>query len=245
MIQVNSLHKSFGTVQALRGVSFTAPDGRITGLLGPNGAGKTTTLRILYTLLKPDNGSASIDGYDTVSQSLEVQSHIGVLPESHGLYPRLTARENIRYYGQLRGLHGDQLEQKISQLIDLLEMNDFAERRSDGYSSGQRGKVAIARSLVHDPSTVLLDEPTNGLDVISTRAMRTFIKRLSEEGKCVLFSSHIMQEVSALCDNIIILHKGEVVASGTPEELLKATGQSNIEDAFVSAIGSEEGLLRS
>ena len=245
MIQVNSLYKSFGRVQALRGVSFTAPDGCITGLLGPNGAGKTTTLRILYTLLKPDSGSASIDGYDTVSQSLEVQSHIGVLPESHGLYPRLTARENIRYYGQLRGLHGDQLEQKISQLIDLLEMNDFAERRSDGFSSGQRGKVAIARSLVHDPSTVLLDEPTNGLDVISTRAMRTFIKRLSEEGKCVLFSSHIMQEVSALCDNIIILHKGEVVASGTPEELLKATGQSNIEDAFVSAIGSEEGLLRS
>src|SRR5574341_350914 len=240
MIQVNSLHKSFGAVQALCGVSFTAPDGCITGLLGPNGAGETTTLRILDTLLKPDSGSASIDGYDTVSQSLEVQSHIGVLPESHGLYPRLTARENIRYYGQLRGLHGDQLEQKISQLIDLLEMNDFAERRSDGFSSGQRGKVAIARSLVHDPSTVLLDEPTNGLDVISTRAMRTFIKRLSEEGRCVLFFSHIMQEVSALCDNIIILHKGEVVASGTPEELLKATGQSNIEDAFVSAIGSEE-----
>ena len=245
MIQVNSLYKSFGSVQALRGVSFTAPDGRITGLLGPNGAGKTTTLRILYTLLKPDNGSASIDGYDTVSQSLEVQSHIGVLPESHGLYPRLTARENIRYYGQLRGLRGDHLEQKIAQLIDLLEMNDFAERRSDGFSSGQRVKVAIARSLVHDPSNVLLDEPTNGLDVISTRAMRAFIRRLSEEGKCVLFSSHIMQEVSALCDNIIILHKGVVVASGTPEEILKATGQSNIEDAFVSAIGSEEGLLRS
>jgi len=245
MIQVNSLYKSFGSVQALRGVSFTAPDGRITGLLGPNGAGKTTTLRILYTLLKPDSGSASIDGYDTVSQSLEVQSHIGVLPESHGLYPRLTARENIRYYGQLRGLRGDHLEQKIAQLIDLLEMNDFAERRSDGFSSGQRVKVAIARSLVHDPSNVLLDEPTNGLDVISTRAMRAFIRRLSEEGKCVLFSSHIMQEVSALCDNIIILHKGVVVASGTPEEILKATGQSNIEDAFVSAIGSEEGLLRS
>jgi len=245
MIQVNSLHKSFGAVQALRGVSFTAPDGCITGLLGPNGAGKTTTLRILYTLLKPDSGSAYIDGYDTVSQSLEVQSHIGVLPENHGLYPRLTARENIRYYGQLRGLRGNHLEQKIARLIDLLEMNDFAERRSDGFSSGQRIKVAIARSLVHDPSNVLLDEHTNGLDVMSTRAMRAFIKHLSDEGKCVLFSSHIMQEVSALCDNIIILNKGEVVASGTPEELLKATRQSNIEDAFVSAIGSEEGLLRS
>jgi sodium transport system ATP-binding protein len=245
MIQVNSLYKSFGAVQALRGVSFTAPDGRITGLLGPNGAGKTTTLRILYTLLKPDSGSASIDGYDTVSQSMDVQAHIGVLPESHGLYPRLTARENIRYYGELRGLHGDQLEQKTDQLIDLLDMRDFVERRTDGFSSGQRVKVAIARSLVHDPSNVLLDEPTNGLDVISTRAMRAFIKRLSEEGKCVLFSSHIMQEVSALCDIIIILHKGQVVVSGTPEELLKATGQSNIEDAFVSAIGSEEGLLRS
>lgn len=245
MIQVDSLYKSFGAVQALRGVSFTAPDGHITGLLGPNGAGKTTTLRILYTLLKPDSGSASIDGYDTASQSLEVQSRIGVLPESHGLYPRLTARENIRYYGQLRGLRGDQLEAKIAQLIDLLEMNDFAERRTDGFSSGQRVKVAIARCLVHDPSNILLDEPTNGLDVISTRAMRAFIKRMSEAGKCVLFSSHIMQEVSALCDNIIILHRGEVVASGTPEELMKATGRSNIEDAFVAAIGSEEGLLRS
>lgn len=245
MIQVNSIFKSFGSVRALRGVSFTAPDGRITGLLGPNGAGKTTTLRILYTLLKPDSGSASIDGYDTVSQSLDVQAHIGVLPESHGLYPRLTARENIRYYGQLRGLSRDQLEQKVDQLIDLLDMNDIADRRSEGFSSGQRVKVAIARSLIHDPSNILLDEPTNGLDVISTRAMRAFIKRLSEEGKCVLFSSHIMQEVSALCDNIIILHKGQVVASGTPEELLKETGKSNIEDAFVSAIGSEEGLLRS
>ena len=245
MIQVNSLHKSFGAVQALRGVSFTAPDGCITGLLGPNGAGKTTTLRILYTLLKPDSGTASIDGYDTVSQSLDVQEHIGVLPESHGLYPRLTARENIRYYGQLRGLSGDQLEQKIAHLIELLEMSDIADRRTDGFSSGQRVKVAIARSLIHDPSNVLLDEPTNGLDVISTRAMRSFIRRLSESGKCVLFSSHIMQEVSALCDNIIILNRGEVVACGSPEELLRATGQSNLEEAFVSAIGSEEGLLRS
>lgn len=245
MIQVNSLYKSFGAVEALRGVSFTAPDGCITGLLGPNGAGKTTTLRILYTLLKPDSGTASINGYDTVSQSLEVQTNIGVLPESHGLYPRLTARENIRYYGQLRGLSGDQLEQKISHLIELLEMSDIADRRSDGFSSGQRVKVAIARSLVHDPSNVLLDEPTNGLDVMSTRAMRSFIRRLKEAGKCVLFSSHIMQEVSALCDNIIILNRGEVVACGSPEELLRTTGQSNLEEAFVSAIGSEEGLLRS
>lgn len=245
MIRVNSLYKSFGAVQALRGVSFTAPDGCITGLLGPNGAGKTTTLRILYTLLKPDSGTASIDSYDTVSQILDVQTRIGVLPENHGLYPRLTARENIRYYGQLRGLSGEQLEQKIAHLIDLLEMTDFADRRTDGFSSGQRVKVAIARSLVHDPSNILLDEPTNGLDVMSTRAMRAFIRRLSEEGKCVLFSSHIMQEVSALCDNIIILHKGEVVACGSPDELLRITGQVNLEDAFVSAIGSEEGLLRS
>jgi sodium transport system ATP-binding protein len=153
MIQVNSLHKSFGAVQALRGVSFTSPDGRITGLLGPNGAGKTTTLRILYTLLKPDSGSASIDGYDTVSQSMDVQAHIGVLPESHGLYPRLTARENIRYYGELRGLHGDQLEQKTDQLIDLLDMHEFAERRTDGFSRDS-ALCCHCPLLVHDPSNV-------------------------------------------------------------------------------------------
>jgi sodium transport system ATP-binding protein len=244
MIEVTDLYKTFGEVKAVDGVSFTAPDGQITGLLGPNGAGKTTTLRILYTLLEPDAGSARIDGFDCQKNKLEVQRAIGALPESHGLYPRLTARENIRYYGRLQGLKGLALENSIDRMIKLLEMSDIEHRRTEGFSSGQRIKVAIARSLVHQPQNVLLDEPTNGLDVMSTRAMRTFIRRLEEEGVCVLFSSHIMQEVSALCDNIVIIHKGQVVASGTSEELTQATGQTNLEDAFVSAIGSEEGLER-
>jgi len=244
MIQVTDLHKSFGTVVALRGVTFTAPDGQITGLLGPNGAGKTTTLRILYTLIAPDQGSASIDGYDTRRQSIEVRKRIGALPDSQGLYPRLTARENIRYYGRLHGLSGAALEQRIDRLIRVLEMEDFAGRRTEGFSSGQRVKVAIARALIHEPPNVLLDEPTNGLDVMSTRAMRTFIRNLRDEGKCVLFSSHIMQEVSALCDQIVIVNRGEVAAGGTPAELIRQTGKENLEDAFVAAIGSEEGLVR-
>lgn len=244
MIQVTNLHKSFGNVHALRGIGFSAPDGQITGLLGPNGAGKTTCLRILYTLLHPDQGSAFVDGINLAVNAMEVQRRIGALPDSQGLYPRLTTIENIRYYGQLHGLRGKELEHNISQLISMLDMGDIANRRTEGFSSGQRVKVAIARALIHQPSNVLLDEPTNGLDVMSTRAMRTFIRRLRDEGKCVLFSSHIMQEVSALCDNIIIIHQGEIVASGTPKEILRNTGQQNLEDAFVSAIGTEEGLER-
>jgi sodium transport system ATP-binding protein len=245
MIRVIDLHKSFGKITALRGVNFEAQDGSITGLLGPNGAGKTTTLRIIYTLLKPDQGSATIDGLDTSTHPVDVQNRLGVLPESQGLYPRLTSRENIRYYGRLHGLSGEMLEDKIDQIIQLLEMKEIENRRTDGFSSGQRVKVAIARALIHDPPNVLLDEPTNGLDVMSTRAMRNFVRRLRDEGKCVLLSSHIMQEVSALCDHIVILNKGEVVARGGAQELLDKTGQSNLEDAFVAAIGSDEGLVRS
>jgi sodium transport system ATP-binding protein len=244
MIQVENLHKSFGKVNALKGVSFTAPNGQITGLLGPNGAGKTTCLRILYTLLHPDQGWTKIDGLNPLKDTLEVQRHIGALPDSHGLYPRLTTRENIRYYGQLHGLRGEELEKRIDRLIQLLDMQDIELRRTDGFSSGQRVKVAIARALVHQPQNVLLDEPTNGLDVMSTRSMRTFIRGLRDEGKCILLSSHIMQEISALCDNIVILNRGEVVASGTPEDILSSTGKLNLEDAFVAAIGSEEGLER-
>lgn len=244
MIEVNSIHKTFGTVVALENVSFIAQDGQVTGLLGPNGAGKTTTLRILYTLLIPEKGEACVDGFSTTTHTMEVQRRIGALPDSHGLYPRLTARENIRYYGRLQGLKGIELENSIDRLIKLLEMEDIEDRRTEGFSTGERVKVAIARAMVHNPPNVLLDEPTNGLDVMSQRAMRTFICRLSEEGKCVLFSSHIMQEVSALCDNIVIINRGEVAASGTPEKLLQSTGQANLEDAFVAAIGTEEGLVR-
>lgn len=244
MIEVKNLRKTFGKVVAVDDVSFRAENGQVTGLLGPNGAGKTTTLRVLYTILKPDSGTAEVDGHNVLRDPIEVQRRIGVLPDNHGLYPRLTARENIRYYGRLHGLGGAALETKIDALVKILEMDDFSDRRTEGFSNGQRMKVAIARSLVHDPANVLLDEPTNGLDVMSTRSMRNFIRRLRDEGKCVLFSSHIMQEVSALCDHIVVINRGLVAASGSAETLKRETGQENLEDAFVAAIGSEEGLQR-
>ncbi len=244
MIEVKDIHKSFGPIHAVQGVSFNVADGQITGLLGPNGAGKTTVLRTLYTLLKPDSGTAAVDGFDISADSVQVQRRIGALPDARGIYPRLTSRENIRYYGQLHGLKGEELERNLTRLMDLLDMADFADRRTEGFSTGQRLKVAIARALIHNPKNILLDEPTNGLDVMSTRAMRDFIRRLRAEGHCVLFSSHIMQEVAALCDQIVIIAKGVVVAYGTPDELRQKTGRENLEDAFVSVIGSEEGLER-
>lgn len=244
MIQVTNLHKSFGQVHALRGVTFSAPDGQITGLLGPNGAGKTTTLRVLYTLLKPDDGVATVDGLDVRTQALAVQRRIGALPDARGVYPRLTARENIRYYGRLHGMTGAALESRIDALVRLLDMQDIADRRTDGFSTGERLKVAIARALIHDPPNVLLDEPTSGLDVMSTRAMREVLRRLRDEGKCVLFSSHIMQEVAELCDYIVILANGKVVGVGAPADLRRSTGQENLEEAFVAIIGTEEGLER-
>ena len=242
MIELENIGKSFGPVRALDGVSFTAPDGQITGLLGPNGAGKTTALRILYTVVQQDQGAARVDGFDTLKHPQEVQRRIGVLPDAHGLYPRLTSRENIRYFGRLHGLEGGELERNADELIALLDMEEIADRRTEGFSTGQRVKVAIARALVHKPRNVLLDEPTSGLDVPSTRAMRAFIRRLRDQGTCVLFSSHIMQEVSALCDHIVVIAHGRAVARGTPEALREATGKASLEDAFVEAIGSEEGL---
>ncbi len=244
MIEVQGLSKSFGKVQAVKDVSFSARDGQITGLLGPNGAGKSTTLRMLYTLLKPDNGSAQIDGFDVRQNPIEVQKRIGVLADARGLYPRLTSRENIRYYGRLHGMEGEALEKQISSLVTLLDMQSIADRKTEGFSTGEKLKVAIARTLVHNPQNVLLDEPTNGLDVMSTRAMRQFILRLRDEGKCVLFTSHIMQEVAALCDQIVIISQGSVSANGSPDDLRNQTGKENLEDAFVAAIGSEEGLMQ-
>jgi sodium transport system ATP-binding protein len=242
MIQVEALSKSFGKVNAVQNVSFSASNGQITGLLGPNGAGKSTTLRMLYTLLKPDSGTAQIDGFDVTKEPQKVQSHIGVLSDAQGLYPRLTTRENIRYFGQLHGLSGQALEREIDQLLVMLDMQSIADRKTEGFSTGERLKVAIARALVHNPGNVLLDEPTNGLDVKSTRAMRQFIRRLRETGKCILLTSHIMQEVAALCDHIVIISGGIVSAQGSPAELLRKTGKDNLEDAFIEAIGSEEGL---
>ena len=242
MIQVQGLSKSFGKVRAVQNVSFSASDGQITGLLGPNGAGKSTTLRMLYTLLKPDSGTARVDGYDVTESPLEVQARIGVLSDAQALYPRLTTRENIRYFGQLHGLNRVEMDQQINHLLEMLEMQSIADRQTEGFSTGERLKVAIARALVHDPRNVLLDEPTNGLDVKSTRAMRHFIRRLRENGKCILLTSHIMQEVAALCDHIVIISNGMVSAQGSPAELLLKTGKDNLEDAFIEAIGSEEGL---
>lgn len=242
MITVKKLAKSFGRIQAIRDVSFTAANGRITGLLGPNGAGKSTTLRVLYTVLAPDQGTAEIDGQDVVKAPLEARRRIGVLPHASGLYPHLTARENIRYYGRLNGLVGEELARREDSLIRLLDIGDFADRRAKGFSQGQRTKVALARALVHDPNNVLLDEPTNGLDVMATRALREIIQKLRGDGRCVLFSSHVMQEVAALCDEIVILANGRVAAAGTPDEIRRQTRLENLEDAFVSAIGTREGL---
>jgi sodium transport system ATP-binding protein len=242
MIEVTDLHKTFGAVKAVDGVTFAARDGEITGLLGPNGAGKTTTLRMLYTLMTPDRGAVRVDGIDAAKHAHDVRRRLGVLPDARGLYKRLTARENIEYFARLHGIDEGTIRTRCDALIDALDMGDIAQRPTEGFSQGQRVKTAIARALVHDPRNVILDEPTNGLDVMATRAMRKFLTRLRSEGRCVLFSSHIMQEVAALCDRIVVIAKGRVVAVGTADELRETTGQSNLEDAFVRIIGSDEGL---
>jgi sodium transport system ATP-binding protein len=224
-------------------VSFSARDGEVTGLLGPNGAGKTTTLRMLSTLLAPDSGQVLIDGADLASQASAVRRSLGVLGDAKGLYWRLSARENITYFAALHGMPRAAAAQRTEQLLHELGLAALADRPTQGFSQGERMKVAIARALVHNPQTVLLDEPTNGLDIMSTRSMRELIRSLKAQGKCVLFSSHIMQEVAALCDRIVIIGKGRVVFQGTPDEVLHATGLANLEDAFVQLIGSDEGLF--
>ena len=240
MIRIDSIAKSFKQVQAVKSVSFQAEDGRITALLGPNGAGKSTTLRVLATVIAADQGTASVDGVDVATSPMEVRQRIGVLPHSSGLYGRLTARENIAYYGQLQGLDKTQLKTRIDTLIDQLDMSDFAERRTDGFSQGQKIKVALARALVHDPQNVILDEPTNGLDVMATRALREIIQSLKDAGKCVLFSSHIMQEVDALCDDVVVIGQGEVKFDGTIRALREQAGTQDLEDAFVQLAGVGE-----
>jgi sodium transport system ATP-binding protein len=244
VIDVEQLHKSFGTKVAVQEVTFSARDGQITGLLGPNGAGKTTTLRMLYTLLKPDRGRISVDGVDAASRPLEVRRRLGVLPDARGLYKRLTARENIAYFAQLHGMDTALIRHRTDALIDTLGMHDIAERRVEGFSQGERVKTAIARALVHDPRHIVLDEPSNGLDVIATRSLRDFLRQLRSEGRCVLFSTHIMQEVAALCDRIVVIAAGRVVADGSLEALREQAGESSLEDAFVKIIGAAavEGL---
>jgi len=236
MIEVKNLQKSFGDVKAVRDVSFTAEDGRITGLLGPNGAGKSTTLRTLYTVLKPDAGSATIDGVDVVADSLAARKKTGSLPHGSGLYPHLTARENIAYYADLYGVSKTARDGLVQTVIEQLDIADFADRRTKGFSQGQRTKVALARALVHGPQNVILDEPSNGLDVMATRSLRSLIRELKAQGKCVLFSSHVMQEVAALCDEIIIIAEGCVALHETADGIRQATGCEDLEEAFVKAI---------
>ena len=242
MIEVTDLHKQFGSVRAVDNVSFAARDGQITGLLGPNGAGKTTSMRMLYTLMKPETGRVLVDGIDVAQDPNAVRRSLGVLPDARGVYKRLTARENIAYFGELHGLPPASIAERTRVLAQALQMEDFLDRQTEGFSQGQRTKTAIARALVHDPKNVILDEPTNGLDVMTTRGLREFLRQLRAEGRCVIFSSHIMQEVAALCDRIVIIAQGRVMAAGTPDELRAQAGIDNLEDAFVRLIGTEEGL---
>jgi len=254
MIEVTNLRKSFGgakkglfgkkenPVVALDGLSFTANDGEITGILGPNGAGKTTCLRTLYGLLNADEGSATIDGINVVDNPLAARARLGIFPDKFGLYERLTAYEQIDYFASIHGLQGNEKHQAIEAVINDLEMTELAHRKTLGFSQGQRMKVTLAQALVHQPKNFVLDEPTRGLDVMSTRVLRHYLARFKEKGHCILFSSHVMQEVAALCDRVIIVANGKLAAQGTPTELCELAGETQLEEAFVKIIGSDEGV---
>lgn len=237
MIEVRGLRKCFGDVVAVDEVSFEARNGEVTALLGENGAGKTTTLRSIYGLIQPDAGEVRVDGVDGIAQPQSAQRGLGVLSEARGLYPRLTAREHMRYFAHLQGLGRAETETRCEDLVDLLGMGDFADRRAAGLSHGENTKVALARALLHDPANILLDEPTTGLDVMSTRAVRELIVQLRKRGKCVVFSSHVMQEVAAVSDRIVVVSAGRVIAGGTPAELRRSTGLDDLEDVFVALTG--------
>ncbi len=241
MIEANALSKRFGAVDAVVGVSFTARDGEITGLLGPNGAGKSTCLRMLYGVLTPDGGSARIDGIDIRGATSTARAHLGVLPHAAGLYNNLSARENIAYFGALHGMRRDELRERTDQLSRALGMDAFIERRVKGFSQGQRIKVALARALVHDPGNLVLDEPTNGLDVMAIRNLRDMLHALKSQGRCILFSSHVMQEVAALCDRVVIIGHGRVLADDTPLAIRERSGAQTLEEAFLHALGDAQG----
>jgi sodium transport system ATP-binding protein len=240
MIEARQLAKHFGPVAAVREVSLRAADGRITGLLGPNGAGKSTTLRMLYTVLRPDGGDALIDGCSAVREPLAARARLGVLPHGAGIYPNLTARENILYFGALQGLPRAARRARTVELVKLLEMEEFADRPARGFSQGERVRTALARALVHSPRNLVLDEPTNGLDVMAVRALRRLLLQLRDAGHCVLFSSHVMQEVSALCDEVVVIAQGVVLEHGTPEQIRARTAASSLEEAFVRLIGATD-----
>jgi len=240
MIEVEGISKSFGAVRAVDGVSFTAADGRITGLLGPNGAGKSTCLRILSTVLEPDAGAARVGGIDLAAASLAARRVLGVLPHSSGLYQQLTGRENIEYYGRLHGIAEDRLAARVDALIERLELGAIASRKAKGFSQGERTKIALARALVHDPQHLLLDEPTNGLDVMATRHLRDWLRELRGQGRCVLLSSHVMQEVDALVDELVIIAAGRVTLRGSPAELAQRFPGRSLEEIFVEAVRGAE-----
>jgi sodium transport system ATP-binding protein len=243
MIETNEVRKQFGPVQALGGVSFTARDGQITALLGPNGAGKTTLLRLLVGLLRRDHGSITVDGIDPERDPMAVRRNIGFLTDQFGLYERLSTREYLTYFGELNGMGGAALDARIAEVAELLTLDDILERRARGFSQGQRIKVALARTLLHRPRHLLLDEPSRGLDVMSTRALRNALTALRQDGCCVIMATHVMQEVTHLCDDVIVIAKGHTVAQGSPDELCRRTGIANLEDAFVSLVGTEEGIV--
>ena len=249
MIEVNNLHKSFidkkdknNTVKALDGLSFTAKNGEITGILGPNGAGKTTCLRTLYGLLSADEGFVTVDGISVTENPIAARANLGVFPDKFGLYERLTAYEQVDYFASLHGMTGANKKQAIEQVLKDLDMGDLAHRKTVGFSQGQRMKVTLAQALVHQPKNFVLDEPTRGLDVMSTRVLRNHLAKFKAKGHCILFSSHVMQEVAALCDRVIIVANGKLAAQGTPQELCDLAGETLLEDAFVKLIGSDEGV---
>lgn len=242
MLEVKNLAKRIGEVQALDNLSFSAQDGHITGLLGPNGAGKTTCLRTLFGLLTPDSGQAEIDGIDIALDPIAAKQQLGLFPDPFGLYERLTPREYISYFASLNGLTNTQADQATQAVIDKLMLTDIADRRCKGFSQGQRMKTALAQAIVHNPRNIVLDEPTRGLDVMSTRVLRGMLSDLRDQGHCVLFSSHVMQEVASLCDHVIVMAKGKVVATGSPDELCQQAGQTSLEEAFITLIGTDEGI---
>ena len=242
MIEATALCKRFGTVEAVREVSFVARDGEITGILGANGAGKSTCLRMLYGVLSPDSGQALIDGIDIRGETSKARAHLGVLPHAAGLYANLTARENIQYFGSLQGIRAERLRKRIVELCAVLGMEDFMERRAKGFSQGQRIKVALARALIHDPGNIVLDEPTNGLDVMAIRNLRSMLLSLKSQSRCVLFSSHVMQEVAALCDRVVIIGQGRVLADATVESIRERSATGSLEEAFLHILGHAEGV---
>ena len=253
MIEVQHVAKRFSqgrgkkarTVQAVDGVSFQAADGCITGLLGPNGAGKTTTLRMLAALLPPDAGELRVDGVDVQRDPQAALARMGVLSDARGLYPRLTARENIVYYGRLHGMSDSAASRRAEALAHLLDMAPMLDRRTEGFSQGERMKTALARALVHNPPNIVLDEPTNGLDVLATRGLRDALRRLrDDEGKCIVFSTHIMQEVERLCDQVIVIAHGRTVAAGTVASLNALCGERDFEESFVKLAFSADERAR-